>query len=63
MSVATRKTSDARIIAHVDMDCFYVQGNQFLFLLLSFTVHLFFFLWFPFFLGGFIRVRQWVEDR
>ncbi|XP_028758622.1 DNA polymerase eta isoform X2 [Neltuma alba] len=28
MPVATRETSDARIIAHVDMDCFYVQVEQ-----------------------------------
>lgn len=26
MPVARPETSDARVIAHVDMDCFYVQG-------------------------------------
>ncbi|KAK4270640.1 hypothetical protein QN277_019422 [Acacia crassicarpa] len=28
MPVATRETSDARVIAHLDMDCFYVQVEQ-----------------------------------
>lgn len=26
MPVARPETSDSRVIAHVDMDCFYVQG-------------------------------------
>lgn len=29
MPVARRETCDARVIAHVDMDCFYVQGSFF----------------------------------
>lgn len=32
MPVARPETSDSRVIAHVDMDCFYVQG-LFLFVL------------------------------
>jgi hypothetical protein len=29
MPVARRETCDGRVIAHVDMDCFYVQGYLF----------------------------------
>lgn len=28
MPVARRETCDGRVIAHVDMDCFYVQGSS-----------------------------------
>jgi hypothetical protein len=28
MPVAKPESSDARVIAHIDMDCFYVQGFQ-----------------------------------
>jgi len=27
MPVARRESCDGRVIAHVDMDCFYVQGS------------------------------------
>lgn len=43
MPVARPETSDSRVIAHVDMDCFYVQGI--LFLLLSPKQAQFVFLW------------------
>lgn len=29
MPVARPESSDSRVIAHVDMDCFYVQGSHF----------------------------------
>lgn len=37
MPVARPETSDSRVIAHVDMDCFYVQG-PFLSLSLNFSI-------------------------
>lgn len=35
MPVARRETCDGRVIAHVDMDCFYVQGSSSLSLLFA----------------------------
>lgn len=39
MPVARRETSDGRVIGHVDMDCFYVQGLTFYLLLLFLGFH------------------------